>query len=137
MAKVFPSDTEINLVIADDVRQEVNNKISILGYYIGNTMHLKDVGPSIAVPLTFMVILLEGEGTFKFKMDFFSPSGNPIFQGPEADVVKEPGKASVSIAKFGNFPAGVVGKYRIDVYLDGKKYSRELTVGHDPTIQST
>jgi hypothetical protein len=132
MAKVFPSDAQINLVIADDVRQEVNSKISLSGYYVANSMNVKDLGSS--VPLTFLVVVLEGEGTFKFKMDFFAPSGNPIFQGPEAEFIKEPGKASVSIAKFGNFPVSAVGKYRIDMYFDGKKFSRELTVGHDPTI---
>ena|ERR1700720_5015871 len=134
MAKVFPQDTQVDLVIADDVRQEVNSKISISGYYIGNSMNVKDLGSS--VPLTFLVIVLEGEGTFKFKMDFFAPSGNPIFQGPEADLIKEPGKPSVSIAKFGNFPLNTVGKYRIDMYLDGKQFPRTLTVGHDPTIKA-
>jgi hypothetical protein len=135
MAKVMPSDTQVGLLVADDVRQEVNNKISLAGFYIGNSMNIKDIGPSIIIPLTFLVVLSGGEGTFKFKMDFFSPSGSPIFQGPEADVVKEPIKPSVTIVKFGNFPVSATGKYRIDIYLDGYKFSRELAVGHDPTIK--
>lgn len=134
MAKTPPTDKDITLFVAEDIRQELNNKVSLAGFFPSSQIGVKDIGPNIAVPLAFLVVVNGGEGTFKFKMDFFSPAGNPIFQGPEVDFEKLPGKGAQTAAKIMNFPVASAGKYRIDIYFDGKKFSREIEIIHDPTL---
>lgn len=135
MTNVLPTDNEVSLFVADDVRQELNSKVSLSGFYPGNSLNVRDIGPNIAIPLAFMLFLTGGSGKFKFKMEFFAPSGNTIFKGPETELVKDVGRNTASIAKIMGFPMSATGKFRIDIYLDGKKYSRELVVGHDPSIK--
>jgi len=137
MAKAFPSDAQVNLLVADDVRQELNKKISLSGFYPANKLNVKDLGANIVIPLAFIVIVTGGEGTFKFKIDFLLPSGVILFQGPEVDLIKEPRLTAISLTKVIAFPLTVIGDYTINLYFDGKKYSRTLEVGHDPTLQAT
>jgi len=134
MANVLPSDSEVGFFVADDVRQELNNKITLVGFYPGSIINVKDIGPGVFVPLAFLIIVTGGEGQFKFKIDLFAPSNQLLFEGPVADLTKSPNLTSLTVTKLTGFPFASVGKYRISIALDGKRYDRFLNVGRDPNL---
>jgi hypothetical protein len=135
MAKALPTEQEIMLLIADDVRQEMNKKISLVGFYPGGVINVRDIGPNTIIPLTFCLITTGGEGEFRFRMNFDDASGTPLFQGPEATLLKLPNVNAISIVKFMNFPIRMTGLYRIRIFLDDHVFERFINVGHDPTLQ--
>src|SRR5258708_18312707 len=97
MANVLPTDDQVTLYVADDVRQELNNKITLSGFYTGNSLNVKDIGPNIIMPLSFLVLFTVGEGAFKFKLAFRNPAGQEIFERPEVFLPPNPADKNSTI----------------------------------------
>lgn len=109
------------VLICDDVRLELNSKFSMMGYYVGNTVRVDDIGLFSTIPLAFVIVLINGEGFFDFKFEIFSPKNSRIIEG-SAKIEKERGTPAAHIIKIAAFPVREEGKYELKFSVDNKKY---------------
>lgn len=137
MANVYP--THVQFLIADGVRQEQGSKLTVLGFYAGNSILLNEPLPSvipdgfkgIAIPsVTMIVNILDGQGLFKCSVEVFRPSGKVIGKGLELQVEKKKDAAATLLVPMQPFPVSEFGIYRTVLKLNTRKYEFKFKVGH-------
>jgi hypothetical protein len=137
MEKRFPTDDATLFFICESVRQEAHGKVSLLGLFTAGEI-LVPVGtpmPLILASLAFLIVFKDGEGQFSLTMSLFNPSEQPIVrQAKMPEIYKEPGKAHNVMINFAPFQTPELGRFRVVVELDDRKYERTFLIREDATI---
>jgi hypothetical protein len=135
-AKDLPSPSEVQLVLCEDVRVEVNNKLSLNGWFVGNKINVANIGPGFFVPLTFLV-LIEGEaaGQYDLKMSVSNAMGNTVFS-QTTPIEKRSGMPAVHVVKTLTFPVLNAGTYTCEIDIKGRKYRLNFYLAEDPSLRS-
>lgn len=117
-AKTYPKN--VYFLLADDVREEKNNKVSIIGAFTGDDILVHDPQPGKAIPsLALLVIFKNGEGEFDIEMDVLSPSSKKLGKGVEFPGIQM--KAGINhslLIKFPNFVVPEFGVYKFRFSFD-------------------
>jgi len=122
----YPADEDIWLILAEDIRQELGNKLSILGYYVGGDIVVEKNNTSLG-SLALLFIARGGDGFVDWSVDVISPSGAKI-PSPSGSVKLELTSPFVQAVKY----LGVrleIGEYKVILSFDGmKRYERKFVV---------
>lgn len=144
MNKEFPSREKTIFLVCEDVRQEINDKISLQGVFGGRTISLDDsVKPAIAgadwlmSSLAFYICFNDGEGEYISEFQLINPDGKNILETQDT-------KREIIINKYGanyifrinGFPIKI-GTYKIVLLLDGKDYRETFSVISKGAVKST
>jgi len=112
--------TAARFILADDVRHEANQKISIIGAYTGNEITITPhqqipAGQTLGIPLSLLVVLEGGKGVIKGELSVLSPKQTPL------------GAASIEFDFGGAHTMNLVFRFPIVPFAEAGRYTAELT----------
>jgi hypothetical protein len=141
MANVYPKN--INFLLADAVRREEGGKLTLLGFYSGDTVLLKDTLPQVipegmeglALPgLTIVATVRDGHGSFNCGIHLIGPNGKAL--GKVVDgmkLVKGKDTSANLLVPIQPFPIPEFGIYRVLLQLNKHEFEFKFRVAHsDP-----
>ena len=114
-------------ILCEDVRPELGNKLSILGFY-GLLPDVQIVTSDISKPLTrlsLLVVMGEAEGQFSLHVDLLRPDGKIDSQLAQVDAQFKKGERANMAVGLNNFTPQVAGKFTIVVAANKKKIYEE------------
>lgn len=120
----LPSD--FDTLMADDIRQEIGGKVTLVGFFIGNEIVLpKDAkpGPDIALAkLAFLTRLKDGDGTWNGKWSISGPGNIEIIKSPKDFSVKKVAGEMHGVLTVLPLKVPKVGDYKYVLELDDRPY---------------
>jgi hypothetical protein len=123
--KSLPKSDGSSFLVCEDVREEVNNKLSIIGVFQNDQIVLQK---DILIP-SLMVILFArgGEGSCETTVSLTDPNGQTVIESPKQTVVLE--KNNVHLAALRVLaPHLTVGQYTIKFFFDDVSIQRTFEV---------
>ena len=123
--KSLPKSDGSSFLVCEDVREEVNNKLSIIGVFQNDQIVLQK---DILIP-SLMVILFArgGEGSCETTVSLTDPNGQTVIESPKQTVVLE--KNNVHLAALRVLaPHLTVGQYTIKFFFDDVPIQRTFEV---------
>ncbi len=134
--KTYPSDDRLTLIVADDLRQELGQKISVIGMYANNRLEVpKESNPPFHIPsIALLMWFLDGNGKFTINIDITSPSGKSIPQKPldNRELEMQESGALTLMLKLAPFVVSEFGAYQCRVLIDDREYVRSFDVVRSP-----
>ena len=136
--KIYPTDAKTLLLLADDVRQEVDGKVTLMGYMPGDTLTLGPQPPTSAPQealqsLAMIVVFQDGAGEFELLVSLIGPDGKDRFAGSVKQTVRKntDGAMNVNLVMRPMFVH--VGTYHLTVSLDDRTYKRSFLMKRSGT----
>lgn len=133
MEKKYPTNEGLNFIVCDDIREEQNNKLILVGVYGGGDILFEPKGsddvvynlPSLALFFQF----LDGFGEFNGSFELVDPSGNHVINHADTGVLtKKDTGALVFYAKVNNFNVKEFGQYKAVMRLDDEEYEKVFQI---------
>jgi hypothetical protein len=125
MNKSVPKSDGSSFLLCEDVREEVNNKLSIIGVFPNNDIVLQK---DIVVPSVMAVLFARGgEGPCETRVSLTDPKGQTVIESPKKTVVLENDTAYLAAIRV-LAPELVVGQYTIKFFFDDSAIERTFEV---------
>lgn len=125
MNKSVPKSDGSSFLLCEDVREEVNNKLSIIGVFPNNDIVLQK---DIVVPSVMAVLFARGgEGSCETRISLTDPKGQTVIESPKKTVVLENDTAYLAAIRV-LAPELVVGQYTIKFFFDDSTIERTFEV---------
>ncbi len=133
---------KVKYYLCEDVRQESNGKVILIGLYPDNTIIVsrpdkvviqdKEVELTILAKLQIMLNISEFEGEVTVSGRFSQP-GNSIQSGeqPIGNVVIPKGKSHNFVMDVSNFPAVGAGEYSFIATVNGEEFKFPIIIEYD------
>jgi hypothetical protein len=137
MSGVVPTDDQVELLLCEDVRQEVNGKFMLGGFFPGNQIGVMAVGPTVdAIPLAFFFMIHgSNQGDYNAVFKLTLPSGAPAGIEGRFLIKKLLGKGAVQLVKLPVFVPLESGIWKATLSLDGTDFVRTFQINIDPTLK--
>jgi hypothetical protein len=125
MNKSLPKSDGSSFLLCEDVREEVNNKLSIIGVFQNDAIVLQK---EILIPSLMAVLFARGgKGPCETRVSLTDPEGQTVIESPKQTVVLE--KDAVHLAAVRVLaPQLLVGKYTIKFFFDDVPIQRTFEV---------
>jgi len=125
MNKSLPKSDGSSFLLCEDVREEVNNKLSIIGVFQNDAIALQK---DIVIPSLMAVLFARGgEGPCETRISLTDPKGQTVIESPKQTVVLE--KDTVYLAAVRVLaPELIVGRYTIKFFFDDEPIQRAFEV---------
>lgn len=124
----LPSDDKTLFLVCDSARPEQGGKTTLIGYFGAEEIQFPSAQKfPVAIPLSFVFVFRDGDGTFSTTVSIRQPDQTTITQ-PVQDVFKDPLKTATAIIQVPMFVVQSFGDYEIVMTLAGKNYSRTFKV---------
>lgn len=129
-------------ILAEDVRPEPGNKLSVLGFHAAPIILLPDSivldGEKKAVidSICPVFIFLDGQGDFEMQVEVFDPGNHRLFDARKDKTTKEPKKALTLAFKYSPFPIPTLGEFRFLVTLDKKPFEFRVQVALESSVST-
>jgi hypothetical protein len=125
MNKSVPKSDGSSFLLCEDVREEVNNKLSIIGVFPNNDIVLQK---DIVVPSVMAVLFARGgQGSCETRISLTDPKGQTVIESPKKTVVLENDTAYLAAIRV-LAPELVVGQYTIKFFFDDSVIERSFEV---------
>lgn len=125
MNKSVPKSDGSSFLLCEDVREEVNDKLSIIGVFPNNDIVLQK---DIVVPSVMAVLFARGgEGSCETRVSLTDPKGQTVIESPKKTVVLENDTAYLAAIRV-LAPELVVGQYTIKFFFDDSAIERTFEV---------
>ena len=126
----LPGDKDFSLIISDDARPELGDKITILGFYSGGNIGFLGGQPPYMLPtITFIYIFKSGDGTFKVRFSLIAPDGSAVIESAQLpDLVKLPNLTATFVMQFRPVMFNSLGNYTARLVLDNKSYDTIIPI---------
>lgn len=127
----YPTKDRVSFLVAEDIRQEANGKISLLGVFTGGDVLVVGDPAQATLKLIFLWVFENGEGKYKAQITLTAPSGKRLFESPEVDIDKGANTNATFAIVFAHvgFEEGV---YTATMHLDNETYPRAFRIGRAP-----
>lgn len=107
-------------VICDDIRQEVGNKLSLMGIYPRDAIALPI--PSVIPKLCFHFVFSYTKPGSTFRIQLIDPEGNKLLSIDKIEIPKKPRLTrGILDAQFTGLKISKEGIYLLSIYADGAK----------------
>lgn len=126
MKKVYPSREKCFFIFCDDIRQEVGNKPSLMGWYSNNDIIFHS--ERMITPLAIAFAVYDGEGEFNVRFEIENPKHEVKISGDLGNNRKFSEKAMVVISKISQIEFSDEGIHKVKFYLDNEPYEEELAI---------
>ena len=125
MNKSLPKSDGSSFLLCEDVREEVNNKLTIIGVFQNDEIVLQK---NILIP-SLMVILFArgGEGSCETQVSLTDPEGQTVIESPKQTTVLEKNKVHLAAIRV-LAPHLTVGQYTIKFFFDDELIQRSFEV---------
>lgn len=125
MNKSVPKSDGSSFLLCEDVREEVNNKLSIIGVFPNNDIILQK---EIVVPSVMAVLFARGgEGACETRVSMTDPKGQTVIESPKKTVALEKDTAYLAAIRV-LAPELTVGQYTIKFFFDETAIERTFEV---------
>ena len=125
MNKSVPKSDGSSFLLCEDVREEVNNKLSIIGVFPNNDIVLQK---DVVVPSVMAVLFARGgEGSCETRVSLTDPKGQTVIESPKKQVVLEKNNAYLAAVRV-LAPELIVGQYTIKFFFDDVPIQRTFEV---------
>jgi hypothetical protein len=125
MKKSLPKSDGSSFLLCEDVREEVNNKLSIIGVFPNDDIVLQK---EVLIPSLMAVLLARGgEGRCETRVSLTDPQGQTAIESPKRTVVLEKNKAHLAAIRV-LAPQLLVGQYTIKFFFDDVLIERTFEV---------
>lgn len=122
----YPSDAGMWLLLADDIREEQGNKLSILGYYAGEDILVEQ--DEVVIPsLALLLVMHGGQGYAELSFSVTSPTHEVLHEAQPHSVQMGEGGPLIRGVKFVGLHI-VAGIYSVKVAIDHTIYVRTFQV---------
>jgi len=128
MSNTYPN--EVCFLLANDSIQEADtNKITLVGFYAGDDIVIKDESPGkLLGQIVIIAKLRGGSGQYKGKLKLIGPEGELIFEDNNKSLNKKEGENLIIGIKISPFPVKEFGHYKYTVLLDDKEYCYDFEI---------
>ena len=125
MNKSLPKSDGSSFLLCEDVREEVNNKLSIIGVFPNDEIVLQK---DILIPSLMAVLFARGgEGSCETTVSLIDPKGQTVIESPKQTVALEKNKAHLAAIRV-LAPHLMVGQYTIKFFFDDVPIQRTFEV---------
>ena len=125
MKKSLPKSDGASFLLCEDVREEVNNKLSIIGVFPNDEIVLQK---DILIPSLMAVLFARGgEGSCETTVSLADPKGQTMIESPKQKVVFEKNKTHLAAIRV-LAPHLMVGQYTIKFLFDDVPIQRSFEV---------
>jgi hypothetical protein len=125
MKKSLPKSDGSSFLLCEDVREEVNNKLSIVGVFPNDDIVLQK---DILIPSLMVVLFARGgEGPCETRISLTDPKGQTVIESPKQTIILEKNKAHLAAIRV-LAPHLVVGQYTIKFFFDDVPIQRAFEV---------
>jgi hypothetical protein len=125
MNKSLPKSDGSSFLLCEDVREEVNNKLSIIGVFQNDDIVLQK---DILIPSLMGVLFARGgEGPCETRTSLTDPAGQTLIESPKQTVVLEKNKPYLAAIRV-LAPQLMVGQYTIKFFFDDVPIQRTFEV---------
>ena len=125
MNKSLPKSDGSSFLLCEDVREEVNNKLSIIGVFPNDDIVLQK---DILIPSLMAVLFARGgEGPCETTVSLIDPKGQTVIESPKQTVALEKNKAHLAAIRV-LAPHLMVGQYTIKFFFDDVLIQRTFEV---------
>jgi hypothetical protein len=125
----LPTDANVDFLVCDGVRQTADGKLDLAGYFPTGEVRLDPVAKlPVALNLTFVVVLKDGDGMFRPRVRIIDPLARELhaFEIPEFSKVAV--QAHVMMMPVERIPITNAGAYVISIEISGQVYRRSVRV---------
>ena len=123
--KSLPKSDGSSFLICEDVREEVNDKLSVIGVFPNEEIVLQK---DILIPSLMAVLFARGgEGACETRILLTDPKGQMVIESPKKTIVLEKSKAYLAAIRV-LVPELIVGQYNIKFFFDDKSIQRSFEV---------
>lgn len=140
----IPTNDKVIFLLADDIRQELGGKLTILGYVPSNIVYVlpetareaEREGKRMSTSFTIVFSILDGSGSVMSRIGFTAPGGSEMWGGEAAPVNLTPGVSRTMILKVIGFEF-VEGEYTAHLRLNDRSYERafRFVIGIPPRVE--
>ena len=125
MSFSLPKSDGSSFLLCEDVREEVNNKLSIIGVFQNDDVVLQK---KIVIPSLMAVLFARGgEGSCETRVSLTDPKGQTVIESPKQTVVIEKNKVYLAAIRV-LAPQLMVGRYTIKFFFDDTPIQRTFEV---------
>jgi hypothetical protein len=125
MNSSVPKSDGSSFLLCEDVREEVNDKLSIIGVFPNNDIVLQK---DVVVPSVMAVLFARGgEGSCETRVSLIDPKGQTVIESPKKTVALEKDTAYLAAIRV-LAPELVVGQYTIKFFFDASAIERSFEV---------
>jgi hypothetical protein len=125
MKKSLPKSDGSSFLLCEDVREEVNNKLSIIGVFPNDDIILQK---DIVIPSVMAVLFARGgEGSCETRILLSDPKGQTVIESPKKTIVFEKDNAYLAAVRV-LAPELTVGRYTIKFFFDDMPIQRTFEV---------
>jgi hypothetical protein len=123
--KSLPKSDGSSFLVCEDVREEVNNKLTIIGVFPNDDIVLQK---DIVIPSLMAVLFARGgEGACETRISLTDPKGQAMIESPKQTVILEKNKVHLAAIRV-LAPQLVVGQYTIKFFFDEEPIERSFEV---------
>lgn len=124
-----PTDANVDFLVCDAVRQTPEGKFDLAGYFPTREVRLDPSTPlPVALNLTFVVVLKDGDGAFRPKVRIADPLGKELHAFEIPEFRKSADQAHVMMMPVERIPITNSGNYAVLVEISGQTYRRTVRV---------
>lgn len=125
MNKSLPQSDGSSFLLCEDVREEVNNKLTIIGVFPNDDIVLQK---DVVIPSLMAVLFARGgEGTCETRISLTDPKGQAVIESPKQTIVLEKNKVHLAAIRV-LAPQLLVGQYTIKFFFDEEPIQRSFEV---------
>ena len=125
----LPTDANIDFLVCEAVRQNADGKFDLSGYFPTEEVRLDPAAQlPVALNLTFVVVLKDGDGMFRPTVRIADPLGNELHAFEVPEFQKLPGQAHVMMMPVERIPIARSGAYAIAFEISGQTYRRTVRI---------
>ena len=125
MNKSLPSSDGSSFLLCEDVREEVNNKLTIIGVFPNDDIVLQK---DIVIPSLMAVLFARGgEGPCETRVSLTDPKNQTVIESPKQTTVLEKEKVYLAAIRV-LAPELMIGQYTIKFFFDDVAIQRTFEV---------
>lgn len=132
MRRQYPKPELMKTMLCEQVRPELNKKLTFIGVYAGDQIvfHPEVPGqlPFRTPALAFVFIFKDGVGEFETKFSLLDPAGQLMFESSTEPTKLEKGRTGANIIQIQNVVFESEGSYTAIIRLERKKYEFQFIV---------
>jgi hypothetical protein len=134
---IYPDDSDVVLLISEDARLEVGNKVTIIGWYVGGNIVIpKSDTQLILQSLALIFLIRSGDGDFHLSTKITDPSGSIVIETTPLTLLIRMGASSAQLLRLVPFTP-IIGSYTVDLRINERVYHSEFAVTAQLAVPAT
>ena len=123
--KSLPKSDGSSFLLCEDVREEVNNKLTIIGVFPNDHIILQK--DNVIPSLMAVLFARGGEGPCETRISLTDPKGQFVIESPKQTIILEKNKVHLAAIRV-LAPQLLVGQYTIKFFFDDESIQRSFEV---------